>query len=84
MTTQPSKQLETIPNTYPDREYEVDLTHPEFTCLCPKTGQPDFATFPDRVRAGATVRRAEIAEALSVVLPRRRALPRGRDQHGAR
>lgn len=45
MTTQPSKQLETIPNTHPDREYEVDLTHPEFTCLCPKTGQPDFATF---------------------------------------
>lgn len=45
MTAQPSKQLETIPNSYPEREYEVDLTLPEFTCLCPMTGQPDFATF---------------------------------------
>ena len=31
-------------NQYPDREYTVDLSIPEFTCICPKTGLPDFAT----------------------------------------
>ncbi len=37
-------RLETIPNPYPGREYTVQMTCPEFTCLCPRTGQPDFAT----------------------------------------
>jgi 7-cyano-7-deazaguanine reductase len=44
MTTAPSKTLETVPNPHPDRDYEVTMTVPEFTCLCPRTGQPDFAT----------------------------------------
>ncbi len=44
MPTSPSKKLERVPNAHPDRDYEVDLTVPEFTCLCPLTGQPDFAT----------------------------------------
>jgi 7-cyano-7-deazaguanine reductase len=44
MATRPSKQLEIVPNPHPDRDYEVKLEIPEFTCLCPKTGQPDFAT----------------------------------------
>jgi 7-cyano-7-deazaguanine reductase len=48
MPTRPSKQLEVVPNAHPERDYEVDLEIPEFTCLCPVTGQPDFATF--RVR----------------------------------
>lgn len=48
MTTRPSKQLETFPNPRPGREYEIAFEIPEFTCLCPKTGQPDFATI--RVR----------------------------------
>ena len=48
MPTRSSKQLEVVPNAHPDRDYEVDLEIPEFTCLCPVTGQPDFATF--RVR----------------------------------
>src|SRR4029453_18313063 len=48
MPTQPSRQLEVVPNAHPDRDYEVALEIPEFTCLCPVTGQPDFATF--RVR----------------------------------
>jgi 7-cyano-7-deazaguanine reductase len=43
MPTRPSKQLETVPNPQPDRDYEVSLEIPEFTCLCPRTGQPDFA-----------------------------------------
>jgi 7-cyano-7-deazaguanine reductase len=42
--TRPSKAIETIPNPYPDRDYEIELTCPEFTTLCPRTGQPDFAT----------------------------------------
>lgn len=36
--------LETFQNQYPEREYEIDISCPEFTCVCPKTGQPDFAT----------------------------------------
>jgi 7-cyano-7-deazaguanine reductase len=36
--------LETVPNQFPDREYEIEITCPEFTAVCPKTGQPDFAT----------------------------------------
>ncbi len=36
--------LEAWPNQYADRRYEISITHPEFTCLCPRTGLPDFAT----------------------------------------
>ena len=45
MSTQPSTRLETFPNPARDRDYTIRMTLPEFTCLCPKTGQPDFATF---------------------------------------
>ena len=48
MATRPSRSLETFPNPQPGREYEIRLEAPEFTCLCPRTGQPDFATL--RVR----------------------------------
>jgi len=41
----PPKELETFPNPEPGRDYTIDFTCPEFTCLCPRTGQPDFATF---------------------------------------
>ena len=44
MTTQPSRELETFPNPNPERDYEIQFECPEFTCLCPRTGQPDFAT----------------------------------------
>ena len=44
MSTAPSKTLETFPNPQPDRQYTIRMRIPEFTCLCPKTGQPDFAT----------------------------------------
>lgn len=40
----PNKRLETFPNRHPDRRYVVRLETDEFTCLCPATGQPDFAT----------------------------------------
>jgi 7-cyano-7-deazaguanine reductase len=43
MPTAPSKALETFPNPAPERDYTIRIRVPEFTCLCPKTGQPDFA-----------------------------------------
>lgn len=53
MPSAPSKNLETFPNPRPQRQYTIRMRIPEFTCLCPKTGQPDFATLhleyvPDR------------------------------------
>lgn len=44
MSTSPSKSLDTFDNPKPERDYEIAFECPEFTCLCPKTGQPDFAT----------------------------------------
>ncbi|MEW8436897.1 MAG: preQ(1) synthase [Candidatus Thiodiazotropha taylori] len=43
MPSQPSKDLETFENPQPERDYTIRINIPEFTCLCPKTGQPDFA-----------------------------------------
>ncbi|MBX5446324.1 preQ(1) synthase [Sphaerobacter sp.] len=48
MPTQPSKTLETVPNPKPERDYEIEISTPEFTCVCPVTGQPDFATITIR------------------------------------
>jgi len=53
MATHPSTELETFANPHPDRDYTIRIRIPEFTCLCPKTGQPDFAILhldyvPDR------------------------------------
>ena len=52
--TAPSQAIETFPNPQPDRDYTIRMRIPEFTCLCPRTGQPDFATLeleyvPDRL-----------------------------------
>jgi 7-cyano-7-deazaguanine reductase len=44
MTTRPSRAIETFPNPHPQRDYQIAFEAPEFTCLCPMTGQPDFAT----------------------------------------
>ena len=54
MSTRPSRVLETFENPAPQRDYSIHIRIPEFTCLCPKTGQPDFATMdlsyvPDRL-----------------------------------
>lgn len=54
MPGRPSRDLETFPNPRPGRDYEISFECPEFTCLCPRTGQPDFATLrirytPDRL-----------------------------------
>lgn len=44
MSTRPTKELLAVPNPHPNRDYTVDIESPEFTALCPVTGQPDFAT----------------------------------------
>jgi 7-cyano-7-deazaguanine reductase len=44
MTTRPTKALDSFPNPRPGRGYVIHFECPEFTCLCPITGQPDFAT----------------------------------------
>ena len=44
MATTPSRKLQAVPNPHPGRDYEVRCETPEFTCVCPLTGQPDFAT----------------------------------------
>jgi 7-cyano-7-deazaguanine reductase len=54
MPSKPSQSLATFPNPTPQRDYRIHMEIPEFTCLCPRTGQPDFATLyldyvPDRV-----------------------------------
>jgi len=45
MATMPTKILESFDNPNPERDYEIEFECPEFTCLCPLTGQPDFAKF---------------------------------------
>jgi 7-cyano-7-deazaguanine reductase len=54
MSTQPSTELETFPNPHPDRDYLISFECPEFTCMCPRTGQPDFATIRIRYVPGET------------------------------
>ncbi|MGZ8489828.1 MAG: preQ(1) synthase [Candidatus Binatia bacterium] len=54
MTTQASLELETFVNPRPERDFEINIECPEFTCVCPRTGQPDFATIrityvPDKI-----------------------------------
>ena len=53
MPSTPGRDLEAVPNPHPGRDYEIRCESPEFTCVCPRTGQPDFATVtvtyvPDR------------------------------------
>ena len=64
LSAQPSKTLETFPNPTPNRDFHIHMEIPEFTCLCPKTGQPDFAVIyldyiPDQL-----MRRAQKLETL--------------------
>jgi len=44
MSTKPQKTLDTFPNPRPGRNFKINFECPEFTCVCPMTGQPDFAT----------------------------------------
>ena len=55
MSTKPiHSDLEVVKNEYPDRDYDINISLPEFNCVCPRTGLPDFATIkicyiPDKV-----------------------------------
>ena len=54
MSAHPAERIETFANPAPERDYTIRMRIPEFTCVCPKTGQPDFATLfleyiPDRL-----------------------------------
>lgn len=55
MTTRPSKDLLAVPNPHPDRDYMVEIESPEFTALCPVTGQPDFATITLKYIPGPSI-----------------------------
>src|SRR5438067_13552991 len=81
--TSPAKRLETFPNPSPRRDYEIRFECPEFTCVCPMTGQPDFATInisytPDKLCVELKSLK------LYLELPRRRRVPRGGDQPHSR
>lgn len=58
MTTTPTKTLEWFQSPRPGRDFEIRFDCPEFTCLCPKTGQPDFATI--RIRYSPNERCVEL------------------------
>ncbi len=67
--------LDRVPNPHPDTNYVARFTFPEFTVMCPVTGQPDFATLViDYVPKGWLVE-VQVAEALSQQLPQSRRVP---------
>ncbi len=70
-------QLDRVPNPHRDTNYVARFTAPEFTCLCPITGQPDFAHLVIDYVPGAISGGVEVAQALSRQLPQPRRLPRG-------
>jgi NADPH-dependent 7-cyano-7-deazaguanine reductase QueF len=72
--------LETFPNPAPQRDFHIHMEIPEFTCLCPKTGQPDFATLLLDYIPDADLCRTEEPEALHLVFPQYRLLSRGCQQ----
>ncbi|MBX6351805.1 MAG: NADPH-dependent 7-cyano-7-deazaguanine reductase QueF [Thermoflavifilum sp.] len=55
MATTPSRELVAVPNPHPDRVYQVEMVCPEFTTLCPMTGQPDFATITITYEPGPSI-----------------------------
>ena len=54
MPSKATRRLDTFPNPTPQRDYRIHMEIPEFTCLCPKTGQPDFATIEMEYIPGQT------------------------------
>ena len=75
------KVLETFPNKHPDNDYFVKFNCPEFTSLCPMTGQPDFATIYISYVPGEIMVRKQIVETLPFQFPQPRRLPRGLHEH---
>ena len=77
--SQPSTELETFPNPSPERDYTIRMQIPEFTCLCPKTGQPDFATLELEYVADRVCVELKSLKTYLVV-PRPGHFPRGGDE----
>ena len=75
------QKLEIWPNPNPERDYEINISFPEFTCLCPRSGYPDFATIKVMYIPAKKDRRIEGAEALSEFIPRQAYFPRGGYKH---
>ena len=73
--TDPTSRLEVFDNPAPERDYTIRMSIPEFSCLCPKTGQPDFATLEVRIRATPAMRRIEVVETVHLVVPQPRCVP---------
>ena len=71
--------LETFDNQYPERDYTIEIVCPEFTSVCPKTGQPDFGTLTFAYVPGP-VRGTEELEVLSATVSQRRDFLRDGDQ----
>ena len=69
--------LERVPNPHPDTHYPARFTAPEFTSLCPVTGQPDFAHLVIDYAPERLADRVQVAEALPGLVPQPRRLPRG-------
>ena len=76
--------VETFPNQFPEREYEIEITCPEFTAVCPKTGQPDFGTIVIQYCSCGRMPRAQELETLSVRVSRPRYFLRARGEHDPR
>ena len=72
--------LETFDNQYAGRDYTIEIVCPEFTSVCPKTGQPDFGTLTITYVPESALRRAEEPEALFAAVPQRGDFLRTRDQ----
>ena len=73
MPSKPQRRLQVFVNPKPGREYTIRFECPEFTCLCPRTGQPDFATFriayvPDKTCIGLSSQTSSIALTSSSVV----------------
>ena len=70
-----NNSLETFANPAPERDYTIRMTIPEFSCLCPRTGQPDFATLKLEYVPDERCARIEVPQAVHLVVSQSRRLP---------
>ena len=82
--TVPTGELETFPNPALGRDYTIEIVCPEFTSVCPKTGQPDFGTITYSYTPDKSCVELKSLEAVPARLPQPRHLLRGGDQPTAR
>ena len=83
MSTKPSTSLDTFENPNPDRDYTIRIDMPEFTCLCPLTGQPDFASIEVEYVPDELCLELKSPEIVFLDLSRSGRIPRSRDQQNS-